>query len=206
LIKSKKAFFYIDKNSVMDVSPYNFDEIFKLFSPGKIVTGSTHPILKNLNHPFFKKVLQYTDQTVLIINHSNFAYEYASENIVTLTGHPPSEFLKKGGEFGFSLMHPDDVYHLQNTVYPISNQCLGTLTEDQKFRFKLSYTYRLRKATGELVQVLQQSIPLSFENDKILIGLLVATDISSFKKDHQVSYRNVMFQEDGTPVVLSQSQ
>jgi len=188
----------------MNVSLYN--EIFKIFTPGKIIAGASHPILQNLNHPFFKKLIHVTDQSVLIVNHSTFTYEYVSESILNLTGHPSSEFITKGLNFGFSLMHADDVHDLQTIVFPEYSRCLSELSYDQKSRFKLSYTYRLQKAMGNFVQVLQQSIPLSFENGKALLGLVVAIDISAFKKDNQVSYRNVLFQEDGTPAVLSQSR
>jgi len=178
-------------------------DALKIFSPGRVVAGASHPVLENLGNPYFKKILTQTDQAILVLNHTNFQYEYVSDNVCGITGYTAQEFIAGGAELSFKLIHSDDVHILNAIVYPAFYESLYTIPRECWTSIQQSQTYRVRRKDGKYIQALQRCFPISFEGDKILLGLLVVSDISAYKKDNKVLYRNVLLEKGEPPVVLS---
>ena len=181
----------------------NSHDMLKLCRGDSDVRSGEHPILQNLNNTVFKHIIASTGQAVLIMNYATSRFEYVSENIIHITGIPNLEFLARGYEYLTELMHPDDLAYVRTVVFPQYDHCFDTIPRSQWLDMKFSYTSRMRQREDTYLQVLQQSIPLSFDHGKILLGLLTLTDISSYKKGHGVAYKNVLVQGD-EPRVLSQ--
>lgn len=167
------------------------------------VSVSSHPILQSLTSPVFRRILAFTDQAILVLNHSTSQYDFVSDNITNLVGFSAADFIEKGGEFAEGLVHPSDLEFLKRVVYPAYSRCLAMIAPLEGTETKFSHTCRLRKADGTYSQFLHQSVPLSFENDQVLISLLVVTDISMFKKDSTIAYRAIQFEKSGRTRVLA---
>lgn len=181
----------------------NSHDIMELCGAGAAIEKGGHPILQNLNNPVFNKILTYTDQAVLLINHATSTFEYVSENIANVTGISSVEFLAHGREFLTGLTHPDDLQYLNNTVYPTYYRCFDSVPFPRWVDLKFSHTARIRKANASYMQVLHQSMPLSFDHGKVLLALLTLTDVSAYKKGKVVAYKNMLIDAEESPTVLS---
>lgn len=163
-----------------------------------------HPILQNLNNPIFNRILTCTDQAVLVFNYSTFTFEYVSESIVNITGVLHGNFLSGGNDVLAGLIHPDDLHYMDTVVYPGYLPCLEAVPPSRWKDLKFCHTSRIRKTNGAYSQVLHQSVPLSFDAGKMLLGLMTLADISNYKKGNAVAYKNVLIDGDGLPLVLSE--
>lgn len=182
----------------------HYEDMMKLFSPGYAVADNEHPIIQNLAHPFFKRILSYSDQVVFILNHSNFEFLYISENLINLIGTSVQDYKAAGFEESLKRCHPEDTKSLITTVYPELYRCFDSLSSEQKFKIKSSYTMRFKSSNGVYKQILQQNIPLTIENGKVILGLIVWMDISAYKKDDLVTYKTVLVNGNDSVTILSQ--
>ncbi|NMH29632.1 LuxR C-terminal-related transcriptional regulator [Flavobacterium silvaticum] len=83
--------------------------------------------------------------------------------------------------FLMSLIHEDDHPTFLNHEATVV-EFLGTLSPEQKLRYKMSYDYRIKKADGTYIRILQQAIALKCDDDgNLLLTLGVHTDISHLK-------------------------
>lgn len=183
-----------------------YSDIVSIFSPGYVVRTDNHPIIDNVAHPLFQKILSYTDQAIFVLNHSTFEFLYVSENIQDLVGFPAETYKRRGVEFSYSRLHPEDVKILQTVVFPDYYRCMDSLPAENKIKMKSTYTCRFLNAHGNYIQCLQQNIPLTIENDKVILGLIVWMDITAFKKDHGVTYKNVLIEGSDKVTVLSEGK
>lgn len=63
---------------------------------------------------------------------------------------------------------------------------------------------RFKHNNGTYKQILQQNIPLTIENGKVILGMIVWLDISAYKKDDQVAYKNVLISGNDSVTILSE--
>ena len=173
-------------------------------NPAINVGYTGHPVLSHLDNPVFGHILTLTDQAVLLLNPDTAAYEHVSDNISTLCGRPAAEFLAAGEELFLDLIHGDDLRYLRQVVFPDGARCRRNLPPSRWRDLKFSHTCRLRNGDGSFTHVLHESIPLSVEKGKVLLALSIITDISPFKKDNAVVYKNVLLEGTRGPKTLSQ--
>ncbi len=76
----------------------------------------------------------------------------------------------EGGEFTEGLIHPEDLEFLRLVVYPTYGRCLRAIPFAERTSTTFSHTLRVRCTDGRYTQVLQQSVPLSFEDDNMSVG------------------------------------
>jgi DNA-binding CsgD family transcriptional regulator len=175
----------------------------RIVNSGPVAATFSH-VLRNLNNAVFRKIITLTDQAIMILNHFTDHYDYVSENIPGISGFSVSDFTAGGSDFTTSLSHPDDLHYLASVVYPQYKRCLRLVAPEVRANLKFAHTFRLKKADGIYIQCVQQSIPISFENDALLLELLVISDISAFKKDDRVGYKVVFMEDAQTTRILSQ--
>src|SRR5688500_15260884 len=101
------------------------DHIANLRSLGSS-TSVDHPIIQNLNNAVFKKIITFTDQAIMILNHSTFKYDYVSENIVNICGISSSDFMASGGELSMRMRHAEDLHYLNTVAYPEYYRCMDS--------------------------------------------------------------------------------
>jgi len=167
-----------------------YPEEFKAFNPGFILPEANHPLLSTFHHSIFQKIIRFSDQAIFIINHSNFEYVYISGHVKEVMGYSKEEFISGGGSFAASTLHPDDAISMQRDVFPSYFQTLAMLDAENQARLKLAYTYRMKQPDGSYKNILQQNIALTMEATRVILGLAIVMDITAFKKDTTVYFKN----------------
>jgi len=115
------------------------------------------------------------------------AYEFMSANVESLLGYSPRKFTAGGIAFARELLHPEDAgpaWQLLLRAY----KCLLDLPARHRPLAGLSRDYRLRRADGTYVRLLEQSKVLQLDRHGNVTHLLgVCTDITDWKRSDVLS-------------------
>lgn len=142
-----------------------------------------HRPIKDLNIElsFYKKMLnvfQIGDFYYFIFYPSKNHLEYISESVAEVLGYATEEFTT---EKFLEKIHPDDVHHFVEFEKKVVAFKMD-LPADKVMKYKSQYYYRIRKANGTYVPILQQSVTIQCDEDgAVLRNLVIHTDISSLK-------------------------
>jgi len=150
--------------------------------------GNYKPIDKlQLEVELYKKLLdifQVGDFYFFIFAPPLAEIEYVSDTISRVIGYDRENFTI---ESMMNIIHPDDLPHFidfESRVVEFKKK----LPADKIMKYKSQYPYRIRKADGKYISILQQSITIqSDEDSSVLRNFVVHTDISSFKNDAKMS-------------------
>jgi DNA-binding CsgD family transcriptional regulator len=147
----------------------------------RIISESPDPPDLALEMEIHKKVLdffQVGDFYYFIFNLVKGELDYMHEGITRVLGYHPKEVSIQGM---MEWIHPDDLpwfMDFENTVV----EFFFNLPPEKVLLYKVRYDIRLRKANGEYVRILQQSIPIQADEKGVLLrSLVVHTDISHLK-------------------------
>jgi DNA-binding CsgD family transcriptional regulator/PAS domain-containing protein len=158
-----------------------YDEAKKIWR--EINKGSALPALeRELEiHKKLFNIFQAGDYYYFIFNSTNATIEYVNESITAILGYQPEEFTTP---FAVERIHPEDLPYFLNfeaTLVEFFNQ----LEPEKCMKYKVRYDYRLRKADGEYIRILQQSIFFQVGDVKgsLMRSLIMHTDISHLKPD-----------------------
>jgi DNA-binding CsgD family transcriptional regulator/PAS domain-containing protein len=122
-----------------------------------------------------------------ILNVRTGQYTFVSEQTERLLGHSPQLFLRKGIEFTYQLLHPEDAPHYSHFMRQIW-QYLLALPAHKREDHGFNCDYRLRKADGSYVRLLEKTIILQTDRKGNVTHLLgVWTDIGEWKKTDVMS-------------------
>ncbi|MGV3540247.1 MAG: PAS domain-containing protein [Rufibacter sp.] len=157
-----------------------FEEAQKIWR--KISKESTLSELK-LELEFHKKLLnifQVGDYYYYLFNCLEAKIEYVQENVTSVLGLSPEEFTVPNI---LDLIHPDDLpwfLTFENAV----TEFFAQLPPDKIMKYKVRYDYRIKKADGEYLRILQQVVTVQTnEIGAVLRTLGVHTDISHLKTE-----------------------
>jgi DNA-binding CsgD family transcriptional regulator len=141
---------------------------------------SNQLLLKNHLLNFF----HVGDYYYYIFNISNLTIEFVDEGMCKILGFNKETFTP---ENIFDKIHPDDIgnfVNFENTTLHFLKQ----LPVDKMKKYKVSYDYRIRKANGEYIRILQQNIAIETTPDGSIIRTIgMHTDISHLKKETKTS-------------------
>ncbi|SDL00413.1 PAS domain S-box-containing protein [Catalinimonas alkaloidigena] len=116
---------------------------------------------------------------VLQVETGTFAF--LSRNVESILGYSHEQFREGGASFAWQLVHPQDVQPLLALKARIAT-VLGTVPSHQQAAYRFQYDYRLRKADGTYVRLLEQNSVLAINGDgNITHQLGVCTDITHWK-------------------------
>jgi len=146
---------------------------------------------RNLSLEDYKKLMR-------IFQMGNFYYlifvppegkvESISKSMTTILGYKQEEFTTS---FFLEIIHPDDVSMFAFFEKKVVEFKM-TLYPDEIQKYKSQYSYRIRKADGTYIPILQQSITIHCDdNGAVLRNLVIHTDISSLKP--QIGARTLSF-------------
>lgn len=125
-------------------------------------------------------IFQVGDYYYMIFNPPEMTIEYVSDNIVKVLGYSREDFSL---EHLLSVIHPEDLPYFMDFEAAVTN-FWKQLPPEKVMKYKSRYDYRLRKADGEYIRVLQQIITIQSDDDgAVLRTFVVHTDISLLKKD-----------------------
>jgi len=112
----------------------------------------------------------------------NLEFKYLSATVEQVLGFPHDQV---SVQFLMSLIHPDDHSIFLNheaTVIDFAK----SLPNDKLPKYKMSYDYRLRTASGQYKRILQQVISLKYDqHNNLLYTFGIHTDISHLKKNNE---------------------
>ena len=113
-----------------------------------------------------------------ILNVRKSHYEYISPEIEDVLGYKSEDI---DLPFFLDILHPEDrprLLNFENTLERFFN----SVDTNKLFKYKTQYDYRLRKADGSYVRILNQMVII--EHDEVNVRtFLVNTDISHLKND-----------------------
>ena len=124
------------------------------------------------------------DYYYYIFNISSISIEFVQDQMTAILGYAKEDFTV---ETIFSKIHPDDVAHFvnfENTTVDF----LSKLPVDKIQKYKISYDFRIKKANGEYLRILQQSVAIETSDDGAILRTLgMHTDITHLKKENKSS-------------------
>ncbi|HPJ10095.1 MAG TPA: LuxR C-terminal-related transcriptional regulator [Flavobacterium sp.] len=168
------------KRRIMDLAFYS--EARKVWSR---ITKNAVPTETVFDFDFQKKILdifQIGNYYYYIFDIKNLRFEFMSPEIVNVLGYKPAEL---NVEFFMSKIHPDDqvvFLNHENTVIDFFSK----LPHEKFKKYKVSYDYRVRNASGQYLRILQQVVVLQCDEHRNLQQTLgVHTDISNLKTNNQ---------------------
>jgi DNA-binding CsgD family transcriptional regulator len=161
-----------------------FDEVKNIWYQPHLSNTEIKPIIElNLS----KKLLnffQVGESYFYILNLIDVRFEFLSPEFTKLLGYDIPDFTV---EKVFSYIHPDDLGYFieyENTVAAFFKQ----LPIHKIHKYKVRYDYRIKKANGEYIRILQQALTIHHTDEGRLLRVLVShTDISHLKKENKSS-------------------
>ena len=157
--EAQKVWDNITKNVVVD------DDDFEL------------AVHKRLNDIFHVGAYYY-----YVFDIKNLQFKFLSSGIKDVLGFPADEV---SVQFLMSLIHPDDQAVFLNHEAAVIDFA-KSLPNDKLPKYKMSYDYRLRTASGVYKRILQQVVSLKYDvNNNLLYTFGVHTDISHLKKNSE---------------------
>lgn len=130
---------------------------------------------------FYKKMLsifQIGDFYYFIFCPSSSYLEYASDSVQSVLGYPPNSF--DANQF-LALIHPEDLPFFVDFESRVVDFKMN-LPADKIMKYKSQYGYRVKRADGAYIPILQQSVTIQCDEEgAVLRNLVIHTDITSLK-------------------------
>ncbi|ALJ04841.1 LuxR family transcriptional regulator [Pseudalgibacter alginicilyticus] len=142
-----------------------YKEIFKSYD---------YPLLEN----HIKKIIEldeyipYSSTFYCVTNTQNLTFEFVSKNVVSCLGYKP-EILKEGGmRFFWSRIHPEDIENWLKALNALMDFTLEEIPIEQRNLLSFTWNYRFKNSKDDYVNIIQNTTPLQFDNEKKpIIGL-----------------------------------
>lgn len=116
--------------------------------------------------------MPYNSTFFSLINTTKLTFDYMSKNIEVCIGIKPQEMKSNGMAFYWSLIHPEDLKNYLEALQDIIAFTLKNIPLDERKFMCYTHNYRIKNASGEYVQIIQNSTPLHFdEGGKPVIGM-----------------------------------
>ncbi len=133
-------------------------------------------------NPMLRQVLHAGPCVTYVLDVRTQEYVFMSGNVRKLWGYTPEMFTDGGLPFTKSLLHPDDSVRLWQLLRQVWDHLLA-LPTSRREDYQYNCEYRLRKANGTYVRLLEQNTILQTDRKGNITHLLsVCTDISNWKK------------------------
>ena len=116
--------------------------------------------------------LPYSSTFFCITNTQNLTFEYISKNMHACLGLDIEDMKQKGMRYFWSRIHPDDIEIWLQAMNHLMDFTLSEIPEQLRDRMSYTWNYRLKNASGDYVNIVQNTTPLEFDSDmKPIIGL-----------------------------------
>lgn len=129
-------------------------------------------------HKKLLDIFQVGDYYYFILNVRKSMFELVSPEASKVLGYPP-EMINL--PFFVSLIHPEDLPFFLNFEAAVEN-FFAKISGEKLFKYKVQYDYRVRKADGTYIRILNQIIIIQHEADDVRT-FVVNTDITHLKKE-----------------------
>ncbi len=165
-------------------APDDFDELMRLWQtqPYDCRTGLSDYGKALRANPSLERMLGLSPCLTWVLDVRGGGYEFVSANAESILGYPTRRFTALGIAFFRELLHPEDAgpaWKLLLRVY----KCLLAVPVRHRPFYGINRDYRLRRADGSYLRLLEQSTVLQSDCRGNITHLLgVCTDITDLKK------------------------
>ncbi|WP_336513922.1 PAS domain-containing protein [Pollutibacter soli] len=128
----------------------------------------------------YKRLLDFFmagDYYYYVTNLRDMKFDLVSNEISEVLGYPRDQI---NVPMILSKIHPEDQSWFLNFESKVADFYSG-LTMDRIPNYKVRYDYRIQKADGSYIRILQQVISVQFEDNRVIRTFGVHTDISHLK-------------------------
>ncbi|SDL82950.1 regulatory protein, luxR family [Catalinimonas alkaloidigena] len=138
------------------------------------------------NDPVLRLFLTQSPCLTWVLDMRTLQYDFISQNVEEMLGYEAEAFQKGGVAFTMSLLHPDDFPKLTALMQRLWDYLLAQ-PASALATYQLSGDYRIRKADGGYIRLLEQNSILQVDRNGQITHLLgMGSDITSWKKDHNL--------------------
>jgi PAS domain S-box-containing protein len=163
------------------------------YAPEHDASGFQHMIHANAS---LALMLNLSPCITWILNVRTGQYTFVSEQAERLLGYPSQQFIKRGIELTHHLLHSEDAGHLWRFMCQIW-QYLLSVPASRREAYQFNCDYRLRKADGTYVRLLEKNIILQTDRKGNITHLLgVCTDITEWKKSDIMTASLISTEDD----------
>lgn len=118
------------------------------------------------------KFLPYSSTFFCITNTQKLSFEYVSQNFVTCLGLNAEKLKQKGMRYFWNRIHPEDLESWLQALNELMIFTLENIPESDRHNANYTWNYRLKNAQDEYVNIIQNTTPLTLDNNyKPIIGL-----------------------------------
>lgn len=118
-----------------------------------------------------------------IVNSQTMGFEYVTKNFKTCLGLDPNLLKQKGLKYFWARMHPDDLKVWIKAMDHLMEFTLENIDKAKRSSANYTWNYRLKKADGVYVNIVQNTSPLAFDSQgKPVVGLAHYTVMNSHVK------------------------
>ena len=145
----------------------------------KGILSETPDVIKRIFHtgPYF----------MVVVNYSSMGFEYV-QGVAQMLGFTQEQFNEGKLEFLVNLIHPEDKEKVLGLAVHYYN-FLDRQPMDKRMDFKVSINFRLHKADGTYLKVLEQVIGLNMDTEgRITHALKYFTDITHLNYSNEVVF------------------
>lgn len=151
----------MNKKSINSV----YNKIFKTYPQVEIEEHIKKLIELDFYYP-------YNTTFFCITNTVTQSFEYVSKNFTACTGYKKEKLTNGGMDFFWSLFHKDDIGLWIESLQSLMQFTMNELDEGKRKRMSYTWNYRIKNNDGNYVNIIQNTTPLQFdENKKPIIGL-----------------------------------
>jgi DNA-binding CsgD family transcriptional regulator len=144
--------------------------------------GTDHGLKLDIEvHKKLLSIFQVGEYYYYVFNLKNGEFDFISPEIEKVLGHKPDEVTVP---VFMSGIHPEDVPWFLNFENKVV-EFFSKLRAEQVLKYKVSYDYRVRKANGEYIRILQQVVTIQFDQQSrsLMRTFGVHTDITHLKSE-----------------------
>lgn len=174
------------------------EEIEKMFPKRTCIAEDfDYSIIEKYRHEW-ETVSRVGQCAVFVFDCFTHKFVYASDIALDLFGLTVEDFLKKGHDPAFDLIHPDDVELIVLTRKK-AYQLLEALPVEEVKEYKLVHEFRFRNIQGNYVRITEQEQVIELDSDGVIRLMLsvfnidagdakepVRSHIYNFKKGEQI--------------------
>lgn len=151
-------------------------------------------------HKVLFNMFQVGDWYYMVFNLPESKFDVVSPQVETVLGHKIEDF---DLTYLLNHIHPEDLPHFLN-FETFLIKFFEKFSIEQIMKYKMRYDYRVRKADGTYIRVLQQTVVIEHdEQGAVFRTLTVHTDISDLKTDNRMILSLIGY--DGEPSYIDMS-
>jgi len=136
----------------------------------------------NYHLPFLERLDSIENSSVAVFDLYRMQYQFITNKFKYLAGYDRDQALAEGTDYFFRLMHPADLPQVLDTSLQTMSFLFDLPPEERK-DYKLSFDFRIRKADGNYLRMIQQVVVLELDKSGKIWLVMAINDIAPYNDD-----------------------